>query len=718
MKKYRFVFISLLILSCLLLVAAFSACQSNGKQNYEITYLAAEGGKIEGNFKQTVQSGEDAEEVTAIADIGYYFVKWSDGVTSATRQDKNITSDAEWTAEFAEITDGVTISYKTYGDGYISTNGFNRLKEVEQFVQRGTDAWRVEAIPQGYGNDPVFIEWSDGLTTPVRQDKNITEEFEVTVIFGFSAMYSVQGNGRIEGSANQLVVHLEDAETVTAVPDTGYTFVGWSDGVKTATRTDTYVRESFEVTAIFEWHETDNFIYHYNYATNNTDQEYLTLTRGEVAEASGVIPERDYFAFGGWYLDEDFTVKAISETGKILLGEEIFNNPSRDLYAKWTVNEEYVVTYKILMVYVTAIDAELLGNDGSMVNVHYRMSDSVRQICGDITRLFSKTLNDMLDGLVKFEVDSYFTSQTIGKDSVTNGNGIYAEDIWELTSIGILDEYRAVLTTFSFDGNPNLLYSSSGSAHLKYATIPLDRQFNKVNAFSFDSAIEVYVHEFIHTIEQGIVSYEYHQAIGSNNQVLTTLESSKLYLLNQCPINLNDGYDSGERVGIPYTYWTNEIYTVIADVSESNKGYGYVINVWDWWSISEPNPDLQQVPKGSRSLIMRAEAFPGFRFIGWADGVKEAERVFYNVQQNIHITALFEKIAYSVSYIAGEGGRIDGNSEQIVLYRERSESVTAVANEGYVFIGWSDGETNPTRDDFIQDNFIVTAIFKKLDLAI
>ena len=39
--------------------------------------------------------------------------------------------------------------------------------------------------------------------------------------------------------------------TAQAIPDEGYKFVGWSDGVMTAVRTDTFY-EDYEVTALFE----------------------------------------------------------------------------------------------------------------------------------------------------------------------------------------------------------------------------------------------------------------------------------------------------------------------------------------------------------------------------------------------------------------------------------------------------------------------------------
>ena len=52
---------------------------------------------------QEVSYGGTADAVTAVAYPGYRFVKWSDGVTTATRQDENITSYFQAWAIFEPI---------------------------------------------------------------------------------------------------------------------------------------------------------------------------------------------------------------------------------------------------------------------------------------------------------------------------------------------------------------------------------------------------------------------------------------------------------------------------------------------------------------------------------------------------------------------------------------------------------------------------------------
>jgi hypothetical protein len=56
----------------------------------------------------------------------------------------------------------------------------------------------------------------------------------------------------LTGSSSQRVVVGEDTQAVTVVPNPGYRFVRWSDGVTTNPRTDTAVTSDLIVTAVVE----------------------------------------------------------------------------------------------------------------------------------------------------------------------------------------------------------------------------------------------------------------------------------------------------------------------------------------------------------------------------------------------------------------------------------------------------------------------------------
>lgn len=68
----------------------------------------------------------------------------------------------------------------------------------------------------------------------------------------FLVSYLVEGDGYIEGDAEQVVVLGEDADTVVAIPEEGWTFSGWDDELESPVRTDRGIVKECVYTAIFE----------------------------------------------------------------------------------------------------------------------------------------------------------------------------------------------------------------------------------------------------------------------------------------------------------------------------------------------------------------------------------------------------------------------------------------------------------------------------------
>ena len=71
----------------------------------EVMYMEEDGGHIEGEPVQIVSAGGDCTEVVAVADDGYVFDIWSDGVTTPERTDKNVVQSMTVFALFAELGD-------------------------------------------------------------------------------------------------------------------------------------------------------------------------------------------------------------------------------------------------------------------------------------------------------------------------------------------------------------------------------------------------------------------------------------------------------------------------------------------------------------------------------------------------------------------------------------------------------------------------------------
>ena len=72
-----------------------------------VTYVVAEGeGMFEGDDVQIIELGSDTMEIIAVADDGYAFVEWSDGITDPNRTEYGVETDLVIEAVFASIGDG------------------------------------------------------------------------------------------------------------------------------------------------------------------------------------------------------------------------------------------------------------------------------------------------------------------------------------------------------------------------------------------------------------------------------------------------------------------------------------------------------------------------------------------------------------------------------------------------------------------------------------
>ena len=76
-----------------------------------------------------------------------------------------------------------------------------------------------------------------------------------------------------------------------------------------------------------------------------------------------------------------------------------------------------------------------------------------------------------------------------------------------------------------------------------------------------------------------------------------------------------------------------------------------------------------------------------------------------------------EEQEFEVSYMVEGGGTIEGGDpDQLVLFGESAETVIAVADDGWTFDGWDDGNSRPTRTDSnITEDVVYTAIFVEVE---
>jgi hypothetical protein len=140
---------------------------------YNLEYFVDANGTLTGITNQNVEHGSDGTEVVAVANEGYHFVQWSDGVLTANRTDLALVDNLSVSAEFAINEYNLTYLVDAFGGG-------NLIGNVAQIVEHGSDGTEVTAV----ANDGFhFVRWSDEETNPTRTDLNITSEVTIYAIF-------------------------------------------------------------------------------------------------------------------------------------------------------------------------------------------------------------------------------------------------------------------------------------------------------------------------------------------------------------------------------------------------------------------------------------------------------------------------------------------------------------------------------------------------------
>ena len=158
--------------------------------------------------------------LTATANSGYEFAGWNDGNTDNPRA-ITVTQSETYTAFFNEVGTtmyAVTASVNPVGAGTVTGTGT---------FPAGTVTTLEAVANAGY----TFDHWQDGITAnprtvTVNNNMNFTAYFTrnqyiITVVASPSNGGIVSGGG---------AYYYGDYTTLTAIPNSGYEFVGWSDG--------------------------------------------------------------------------------------------------------------------------------------------------------------------------------------------------------------------------------------------------------------------------------------------------------------------------------------------------------------------------------------------------------------------------------------------------------------------------------------------------------
>ena len=262
------------------------------RNEYQLQYAAENNGFISGNTQQTVLYGDHGETVEAVPDEGFHFTSWSDGIIQNSRTDQNITADINVTAFFEINTYSVSLSALPIDAGTVSGAG---LFEHGQAVD-------VSALPfenhdfKYWTEEDTIVSDNPNYRFLAETNRELTAHFELRS-FDIELSAFPFGAGVLFGGGSY---HYGEEALLEALPETGYTFVNWTEGGMTVSEEPTYsftVQEGRNLQANFELQT-----FEVSAVSNPAEGGNITggglYKYGETAELSA-LPNTDY-AFMYW----------------------------------------------------------------------------------------------------------------------------------------------------------------------------------------------------------------------------------------------------------------------------------------------------------------------------------------------------------------------------------------------------------------------------------
>jgi uncharacterized repeat protein (TIGR02543 family) len=635
---------------------------------FTLNYAAGTDGSLSGDTAQVVAYGEDGTAVEAVPDTGYHFVDWSDGSTANPRTDTNVTANVNATANFA---------IDTYTLDYAAGTGGSLTGDASQVVAYGEDGTAVTAVPDtGYH----FVDWSDGSTENPRTDTDVTANVDVTATFAINTYtldYAAGTGGSLTGETSQVVDYGQDGTAVTAVPDTGYHFVNWSDGSTANPRTDTDVTANVNVTATF--------------AINTYTLDYAAGTGGSLTgDASQVVN----------YGQDGAAVTAVPDTGYHFVnwndGSTANPRTDTDVTADVNVTANFAIN-TFTLDYAAGTGGSLTGDTSQVVN--YGQDGTAVEAVADTGYHFvdwsdGSTVNPRTDTNVTADVDvtANFAINTYTLDYAAGTGGSLTGETSQTVNYG---QDGTAVEAVPDTGHHFVDWSDGSTANPRTdtdVTADVDVTANfAINTYTLDYAAGT----------GGSLTGDTSQMVnyGEDGTPVTAVPDTGYHF-----VNWSDGSTANPRTDTD----------VIADVDVTAN---FAINTYTLDYAAGTGGSLtgetsQTVNYGQDGTAVEAVPDTGYHFVNWSDGSTANPRMDTNVTADVDVTANFAINTFTLDYAAGTGGSLTGDTSQVVNYGQDGTPVTAVPDTGYHFANWSDGVTdNPRTDTNVTADVDVTANF-------
>ena len=654
--------------------------------------------------------------LTAVAEYGYHFTQWSDGVTDNPRT-ITVQNNATYTAQFEINNYIITVQSSNPAIGTTSGGGsYNYLTPVN-----------IEALPNaGYH----FTQWSDGNTDnprliSVTQNATYVAQFAINsyavgVVSGNTSMGSVSGSGTYNHNATA---------TLTATAFYGYHFVQWSDG-NTENPRSVVVIDSAQYTAEFTFNS-------YLVIGNSSNVTLGSVTGGgsynylsQVALTAVPVPHYHFTMWNDSIEDNPRTITVTRDTlftAHFAIDRHTVAMHTADA-TQGSVSSSDTVDYNTA-VWITATANYgyhfTQWNDGNTQNPRrvVVLQDTA------FTALFAPN---------QYTATCTVNDNTRGTVATTGGSFNYLTQI-TFTAQPTADYHFLRWSNGSTD-NP-ITFTLTQDTTLTAILVGLSAQTN-------DSTMGTTLHSktsnLVETVT-AVANYGYHfvQWNDGNTDNPRTINLTgdttvtAIFAINQYTLNVvsNDNalgtvtgsgeYNYLSQVTISATAATHSHFTQWSDGSTTNPRLITLTSDTAFTAIFEADPQYQITVVANDSFFgtvsgsgtyyqgetatITATANEHYYFAQWSDGISTNPRMV-TVTGDATYTAVFEPVMYTVTVEANDYtmGQVAGSGSYAY---GSTATIEARAFGGYRFTGWSDGDTAAKRNITVIDDISLTATF-------
>ena len=612
------------------------------------------------------------------------------------------------------------VQFSTQGNGFILEN-----QNAFQVLLPGFSSDSVTAI-QNPGS--YFTEWDDisndrtFVGNKIAVDKVVHDEFIVAnfELYEYDVKFVALDHGYLLGDTNQTVKYGNDAESVTAVPDTAYEFSYWRDagGRRLQNPNPVVLGDIQKDTTIYAFFQRKSYLVQYTAGDHGSvsNDAVHTVSHGFTTPATSGFPDEGYH-FLEWR----------DTSGNFVSADNPYNIP--------------VVTSDSLIVAIFEINT---------YTIEYHHDDN-GVVQGD-------TIQSVDHGLFTTEVVATankgyeFAGWTNAQDSiVSTSNPLILTGVTGDVSLTATFSIQSYTVEFvagengELEGESTQIVQYNGNADTILAVADSTYRFavwqdTLGNVVSTDNplVLDTVVSDTILTalfLEKDlyIVNFQargYGSIQGELNQTVRDGDSTL-----EVVAKANEGGIFREWQYLNGTTFSADTAITIPDVSKD----AILIAVFDTLSYevvfsSDSNGSLsgdtlQQIQYLMRTDLITAVPNEDFFFDKWVneqgDSVSaDNPLVIDDVVQNLSFKAVFKpRDIFNITFISDENGSLEGDVTQKIHSGDSSSSVLAVPHEHYQFMGWFIGDslisvTNPYTIDFVYQDVELTASFELVSYTI